>query len=144
MERYGEAEDTGRGERVQKIIGRKKKSHKASEHQEQATFVQWCRLNKIPIFAIPNGIFLKDRATAYKIIAKMKKEGLETGVPDLFIPIQTKKYSGLFIEMKVEGGTLSKAQKKWIDELNKRGYKAVVCYGAIEAMEALDEYLKEV
>ncbi len=128
---------------MQKILGHKKKSSKASEHQEQATFVQWCRINKIPILAIPNGVFLKDRATAYKIMAKMKREGLEPGAPDLFIPIPTQKHSGLFIEMKIPGGTLSQKQKKWIDDLNKRGYKAVVCYGAKEAMEALEEYLRE-
>ncbi len=58
-----------------------------SEHDEQCVVVKWCELKHLPIFAIPNGIFLKDRSTATRIMAKMKKEGLKKGVPDSGNPL---------------------------------------------------------
>ena len=129
---------------MHKIIGHKKKSFKISEHQEQSKFVEWCRLNKIPIFSIPNGFWLpiKNQALVSSYIKRLKKEGLSPGVPDLFVPVPNKNYHGLFVEMKIKGGFLRDEQKRWINELNKQGYKAVVCYSADEAMEVLQEYLK--
>ncbi|NPA64464.1 MAG: VRR-NUC domain-containing protein [Epsilonproteobacteria bacterium] len=125
----------------QKIVGRK--VAKPSEHEEQSKFVRWCRLNKIPVFSIPNGFWLpiKNKVIAAKYVAKLKREGLSPGVPDLFIPIPNAGYHGLFIEMKVGGGYLRDEQKQWIRQLNERGYKAVVCYSANEAMKELEEYL---
>jgi len=129
---------------MHKIIGRKKKSFKTSEHLEQSKFVYWCRLNKIPVFSIPNGFWLpiKNKALASSYVNKLKKEGLTPGVPDLFIPVPNKDHHGLFIEMKIKGGFLRDEQKRWINELNRQGYKAVVCYSADEAMEVLQEYLE--
>ena len=114
-----------------------------SEHSEQAIFCQYLDIKRIPYFAIPNGIFLKDKVSAFKIIAKQKKEGLKSGVPDLFICRASGKYNGLFIEMKkVSGGTASKKQKDWIEVLRKEGYKAEICRGHREAINCFDEYIK--
>ena len=110
------------------------------EHDEQVLVVQWCDWSKIPIFAIPNGT---NKGMMARI--KHKAEGLRPGVPDLFIPIINKHYGGLFIEMKrVQGSTVSSEQKKWRTLLTKQGYKSLICYGNIEAIEAIKEYLKEV
>ncbi|WP_281950264.1 VRR-NUC domain-containing protein [Nitrosophilus kaiyonis] len=127
---------------MNKILGRIKKSYKSSEHDEQSKVVEFCRWNKIPIFAIPNGAWIpiKNHAMRSKYINKLKREGMSPGVPDLCIPVPNGQYHGLFIEMKVKGGFLRDEQKRWIKELNKQGYKAVVCYSGDEAIKAIREY----
>ncbi len=115
-----------------------------SEHDIQKLFCNYMDLKKIVYFAIPNGIFLKDKKSSYAIMNKMKAEGFKNGVPDLFIAHATKLYNGLFIEMKTKTGKVSKVQKEWIDKLNKQGYKAVVCNSLDNAIKETDNYLKEV
>ena len=108
-----------------------------SEHLEQCRFISRFR-KKFPgvrIIAIPNGGW-RDIKTA----ARLKAEGVTKGVPDLFIPEWR-----FWIEMKRQkGGALSDDQKDWIDYLQKKGYKAVCCKGAGEAMDAASERLKEI
>lgn len=109
------------------------------EHNEQVLVVRYCDLNKIPIFAIPNGSNKSKKARG-----EFKAEGLRAGVPDLFIPIASKKYHGLFIEMKrIQGSVTSKEQVAWIALLNKQGYKAVICKGAAVAIDEIKEYFRE-
>ncbi len=104
-----------------------------TEHAEQVTFVQEFK-NAFPgirIFAIPNGGY-RHKATAQKI----KAEGGEPGVPDLFIPAWN-----LWIEMKrTKGGRLSPDQKDWIAYLRTAGHYAIVCNGWQAAMEAVKEW----
>jgi len=108
-----------------------------SEHQEQTKIIAYCNLKNIPIFHIPNGSY-----KSYLARIKAKKDGLKSGVPDLMIPIASKEYHGLFIELKrVKYSTISNNQKLWIKLLNDQGYKAVICYGGLEAIECIDEYL---
>ena len=40
------------------------------------------------------------------------------------------------------GGTVSQEQSEWIEYLNARGYKAVVCRGYQNAIETIGDYLK--
>lgn len=110
-----------------------------TEHQEQSLVIQYCNLRKIPIFHIPNGSYKSVTART-----KSKKEGLKAGVPDLMIPIANKSHHGLFIEMKrVKNSKVSVQQLKWIELLNKQGYKAIVCYGSSAAIKEIEEYIKE-
>ena len=108
-----------------------------SEHNEQVILCKYLDFKGLLYFAVPNGIFLKDRTTAFKIIAKMKAEGFKNGVPDLvvFMP----KFI-LFIEMKTKTGTASEEQKSWIEKINKYFYaKAVVCKGFEEAKKIIEK-----
>lgn len=74
---------------------------------------------------------------------KAKRSGMKKGVPDLFLPIPRHDYHGLFIELKrAKGGTVSKEQKQWLNDLNEQGYLAVVCKGADEAIKTITDYLK--
>lgn len=52
------------------------------------------------------------------------------------------KYHGLYIELKVGENKATALQKKWIEELTKQGYLAVVCYGWQTAAEQLIKYLE--
>lgn len=102
----------------------------ASEHAHQVTFVNWFR-NEYDtlIFAIPNGGF-RDHRTAQKL----KAEGVVPGVPDLFIP----KWN-LWVEMKVEKGKLSKAQKEIIPQLEN----VIIGYGHEDARRKVKEFYEK-
>jgi len=116
-----------------------------TEHQEQRAFCKYLSFRNIKFYSIPNGVFLKDKKSSYKIMSKLKAEGLSKGVPDLCIPVPTKKYHGLYIEMKrLKNGVVSKDQKIWLDYLNSVGYKAIVCAGYKEAIGEVELYLKEI
>lgn len=116
------------------------------------------------IHHIPNG-GKRDKRTA----ANLKAEGVRPGVPDIFLPwpsecaekkpsflqqgferVEFFFYCGLYIEMKKpsekpkrEGskGGLSNDQINFKNYAEKAGYKCVVCYNWIEAVDALKQYL---
>ena len=120
-----------------------------SEHQEQVEVVKYLRRKKILHTAVPNG-GQRHKKTA----SDLKAEGVSAGYPDLIIEEPNKYYHGLRIELKRRAKTLkngkksvshtkvSQSQEKWLRELNERGYYAVVCYGADEAIEVIDEYME--
>lgn len=107
-----------------------------SEHGEQCVVVDYCRLRRYPVFAIPNG-GSRNKAEA----ARLKAEGVSAGVPDLFIPLPNDTYHGLFIEMKAGKNKTSKEQDAWISLLRRNGYSAAVCYGADAAIREIEEYI---
>lgn len=112
------------------------------EDCEQMTLFEWAcfQSGKYPelnlLFHIPNG-GKRDAREA----ARFKRMGVKPGVPDLFLPVAKGGFNGLFIELKAKGGRLTDYQKKWLDELNKQGYAACVCFGFEEAQKGLIEYL---
>lgn len=104
-----------------------------SEHSEQVDLVNFFRV-KYPgvlIFAIPNG------GKRGKIeAARLKKEGVTPGIPDLFIPEWR-----LWIEMKrVKGGRLSKEQKEQIKYLEGCGYSVIVGNGYLDALQKIEDF----
>lgn len=114
-----------------------------SEEEEQIILFTWANyaMGTWPelalLFHIPNG---GNRSPAEA--GRFKAMGVKPGVPDLFLPVPRGGYSGLFIELKREhGGSLSDAQRDWLDDLSVRGYKAVMCHGWEAARDALLEYL---
>jgi len=112
-----------------------------SEHEEQAAFIAWCDQHPIAkhIFSIPNGAN-KSFASA----AKFKREGLRSGIPDLFLPVARKGFHGLFIEMKRRRfANVTFQQGAWQAALVHQGYHCVICYGADEAIAVIQDYLKE-
>ncbi|MDQ6995451.1 MAG: VRR-NUC domain-containing protein [Mariprofundaceae bacterium] len=117
----------------------------ASEHQEQAALFRWAniRAGKEPalryMHAIPNG---GQRHIA--VAVKLKAEGVKRGVPDICLPEPKGRFHGLYIELKTSKGRTSPEQKDWLEHLAKRGYKAVVCKGWIEAKETIENYLKPI
>jgi hypothetical protein len=87
------------------------------------------------IFAIPMG-GRRDKITG----ARMKAEGARAGVPDIFVAVPAHGKAGLFIEMKVEGGRLSKKQEEWRERLQGQNYGYVVCYCYEDAVGVLKQY----
>ncbi|MDH5541925.1 MAG: VRR-NUC domain-containing protein [Nitrospinota bacterium] len=119
------------------------------EHQHQVALINWASAheNKYPglhlLHAIPNGGH-RNKATA----GKLKAEGVKAGFPDLLLPVPRGEYHSLYIEMKKPvtrssgKGSISKAQSTVIEELRSFGNAVVVCYGWIEASQAIIDYYK--
>lgn len=75
--------------------------------------------------------------------ARLKREGMKTGVPDIHLPVARGKYHSLYIELKrIRGSVTTEAQKTWQKLLLKYGNAAYICYGWEEARERIEEYLK--
>lgn len=113
------------------------------EHTEQVALFRWAALTsrRLPqlklLYAIPNGGH-RHKAVA----AKLKAEGVKSGVPDVFLPVPSGGFHGLYIEMKRrKGGTVSAEQKRWIEALGDQGYLVEVCKGWESAVAVIEDYL---
>lgn len=116
----------------------KTKLDRRSEQSEQQILVEYLRLRKLLFTSTLGGV----RLTIGQAV-KIKRQGYSKGVPDVIIFEPSNGYHGLAIEMKKEkGGVTSQEQKEWIQGLNDRGYKAVVCKGAGQAIDEVIKYLK--
>jgi len=113
-----------------------------SEHDEQAKLFEWAERNmqRYPdlwlLHAIPNG---GHRHPA--VAAKLKAEGVKSGVPDVCLPVPRGSYCGLYIEMKVGRNKPTDSQAEWLKRLADQGYMTAVCYGWVEASEVIERYL---
>jgi hypothetical protein len=79
----------------------------------------------------------------YKQKALVKKH-YKKGVPDILIFEPNSKYNGLMVELKVGYNKPSEDQKGWLDNLNARKYKAVVCRSLDEFIEIFNNYTKSI
>jgi|SRR5665213_202961 len=113
-----------------------------TEHGMQSALFYWAAQNikQYPqlkwLFAIPNG-GLRHPVTA----ARLKAEGVKSGVPDIMLPCVTMVYHGLFIEMKVGRNVASDEQTKYLEWLADNSYFTAVCYSWIEARDVILKYL---
>lgn len=115
-----------------------------TESEEQVTLFSWAqmKLGKYPelrlLFHIPNG------GSRNQIEAKhLKAQGVKPGVPDLCLPVARGIWHGLYIEMKRQkGGRVSDAQHRWLEDLERQGYRAEIACGWQEAAQILEIYLQ--
>lgn len=114
-----------------------------TESAEQQLLFQWARMQsgKYPeltlLYHIPN-----EGKRSHKTGARMKAEGLKSGVPDICLPVARGGHHGLYIELKrVKNSRVTVAQMAWIEALTRQGYVAAVCRGADEAIELITRYL---
>jgi ribosomal protein S8 len=118
------------------LFKQKKNMPQQKESSIQESIILYCKLKKLRAVGYPGGIYLKDRKTAFAIIATMKKQGFVKGFPDLTIIGKSKI---IFIELKVKsGGVKSKEQIDWIDYLKKQGFIAEFAEGFEEAKNIID------
>ena len=108
------------------------------EQAEQQTLAAWLDWHGIRWCHIPNE---GKKTVAYH--AKMKRQGLKSGVPDVLIfdppPMYPADFVGAVIELKrVKGGTVSPEQRYWLAELELRRWKCTVAKGAGAAIEWLE------
>jgi len=114
-----------------------------TEAQEQRILFQWINFNKTMhpelglCFHIPNG-GSRNTLEAHNL----KQQGVKAGVPDICLPVARGPYHGLYIELKrVRNGKLSNDQRRWLGDLTKQGYRAVMCRGWEEARKEIEAYL---
>lgn len=114
-----------------------------AEHDEQCLLFQILDFNKHRdprlkyIFAIPNGGH-RFKGTA----ARLKREGVRRGVPDIFCPVASDGWMGLFIEMKYGANTLTEEQKDYRRFLTSQGYRFEVCRSAAAALKVIENYFR--
>jgi len=108
------------------------------EQQECEVFADYLRLKNIKFAHIANESGMR---LPMGVIRKRARMGYGKGVPDYLIVV---KNNLLFIEMKREkGGVVSPEQKEWIEILNRiNGVTAMVCRGAMEAINTVERFLK--
>ena len=132
-----------------KVVRFRLKRFLPSEADEQATVVAWANMyaHRRPalflLYAVPNGAIAGPGR--FQIVAMMKKMGLKNGVPDLVLPVARPPYHALYIEMKRKHGTLSDIddeQMGWHSILRQYGNKVEVCFGAMQAIKALQSYVE--
>ena len=109
-------------------VGRKRPIQ--AERKEQISLITWVKymVHSIPelemLFAIPNG-------GSRNIIeaANLKKSGVKSGVPDLFLSVAKSNLHGLYIEMKRPDGKgkLTESQKEFQKLAVKYNYGYVIC-----------------
>jgi len=120
-----------------------------TEHQIQCAIVEWANNTNFGsekigdyLIAIPNG---GNRSITEAV--RLKKEGVKSGVSDIFLAISVMKdyrvYGGLWIEVKTKKGKLSPAQKNWMEKMNRNDYKADVVRSLDEGIQAIKNYLDE-
>lgn len=111
------------------------------EHNIQRLLVAWFR-DRYPhlagvFFAIPNG-GRRNKVTA----AQLKAEGVLPGIPDLMLAYPRGEKAGLFLELKTERGSASKAQKEAMSALSGHGYAVQVAKGYEAAKAVIIDYLE--
>jgi hypothetical protein len=113
--------------------------NRKTEHDEQVAVIDWYRKQyptlKYCLFAIPNGGLRHIR-----VAMTLKKEGVLSGVSDMFLMVPRGTFHGLFIEMKTAKGKVSDNQQKFLDIARSQGYEAIVCYGFEDAKNKIKKY----
>lgn len=110
------------------------------ESKLQIECVRWFRYNHSKhyhlLFAVPNGG--KRSLLTAKIL---KAEGVLSGVSDLILLKPSKEHHGLCIEMKIKPNKQSVYQKDWQVNVEKEGYKYIVCYSIDDFITQINEYI---
>lgn len=111
------------------------------EHRLQCACVNWFNI-QFPsrrglLFAVPNG-GRRDAVTG----AKLKAEGVVSGVSDLILLEPNGLFTSLCIEMKTPVGRQSTSQRTWQRLVEHHCAKYVVCRSLAEFIREINDYLK--
>lgn len=126
------------------FVVKPKKRHDNEESRIQQTFVHWWGLKhkefgvpEMCLFAIGNG-----GARSPITGAIMKREGVRSGVSDLFLSVPRGKFHGMYIEMKKPGGRLRPEQRDFFAAVGPLDYHTRVAYSVDDAIEFVTGYLR--
>lgn len=112
-----------------------------SESSIQCNYLKWLNFQHPEVFSVtssfPNGGVREPRYGA-----RLKREGMKKGFPDLGIFSPCGEYHGMFIEFKSEKGKLSPEQKEVLSKLQNKGYNCVICKSLDDAINQTNMYLK--
>jgi len=117
------------------------KSEVPTEFEEQCKLAEYLDRQGYTWCHVPNG-GNRDAVTG----AKMKKQGVKPGVPDVLIfetpDLGYKTCKGIAIELKRQNGSqsdLRNSQKKWLHNLKVLSWQTKVAFGADEAIDWLEQ-----
>ena len=114
-------------------------------HEEddiQAAFFEWVRLAQhkrkslAQMFHPANG-GKRDAREA----ARLKRQGVIPGVPDVMFPVPNAKFYGLAIEFKSKSGKVSEPQAIYMQGLIDNGWSVHVCRDSRAAIEVVKFYI---
>lgn len=125
-----------------KESGEKRKKQRNEEHRIQCNCVKWFRLKYRKyaelLYAVPNGS-KRDAITG----KALKDEGVLAGVSDLNLDVPNRFYHGLRIEMKTKSGRQQPSQKQFQINVEKMGYKYVICRSFDDFMSETSRYMND-
>lgn len=113
-----------------------------SEEQATALIFEWARWHERKykalqaMYHVPN----EGRRSA-QTGAKLKRQGMKSGVSDICLPYASCGYSNLYIELKVGKNTPTKEQEAFIELINEIGGKGLIVYEADNAIKVIESYL---
>lgn len=112
------------------------------EEQEQIIIFEWASMmsSKYPELEYLNASLNGLRLTIGQAV-KAKRLGMKKGFPDINLPVLRRGKTSLYIELKVDKNKPSTEQIKWNKFLNDHGHLAVFCWGSVEAIEVIKNYL---
>ncbi len=110
------------------------------EQVDHINLVNWFSFNH-PELAADFHHFANERRTSFMQGKILKRMGVKKGVADFFLALPIGKYYGLWIELKVGDGKLSKEQIKFLERKSARGYAAVSVWGFEAAKRTIETYL---
>ena len=113
------------------------------EDDAQKAVFQWAKhYPKLKwMHSIPNGAFLAgNKLQRAKQMNRLKAQGLTPGILDIFLPMITHEWPGLYIEMKAGKNKLTEQQSEFKVYAEEQGYKCEVCYSSEEAINVIKEY----
>ena len=113
------------------------------EHRIQCAIVKWFYYAYPAyrggcLFAVPNGGH-RNIQTA----ARLKAEGVTSGVADLLLLVPKRDYHGLCVEVKTPVGRQSENQKNWQRIIEAQGYRYEIVRSLDEFAELVRWYLNE-
>ena len=117
---------------------------KVTETQHQQALYGWWKVYA-RVHGYPARTFIhvpNEAKRSVKVAAILKSEGMQPGIPDIFLAIPRVPYAGLWIELKAKQGKPSDAQKEYIGILHEQGYAAEICYGWDSARDVIQAYLE--
>lgn len=109
-----------------------------TEALEQERLMEWAHVRAVHHPALDLLYHIPNENAHHKM-----RQGVQAGVPDLHLPVARGGYHGLWLELKRadHSNGPSPAQKAWLERLECEGYRCAVCYGAAEAIDAIEQYL---
>jgi hypothetical protein len=118
----------------------------ASEREEQAALFRYAAIQarRDDRWAFLNSSQNGLQAASIQQAARAKAGGMKKGYPDVFLPVASGGWHGLFIEMKRKNGVpsdVSPEQHEWLWRLLEQNYQAVVCFGWEQAVKQIHDYL---
>jgi hypothetical protein len=116
------------------------KKRKHGELNSQIAFYNLCCYKKLGkyIFGIEHG-GKRDPVTG----SLLKQRGVKKGLADFLCIYPLKKYRGTWIELKYDKNTQTEAQKEFEELVTQLGYKYILSYSAVDALNELLLIIKE-